>query len=391
MLAMRRTLFLVPIDDVPIVHAAASLAVAERERARTIGMLTDGGIGPDPAALLEELEAIGLAAVRELGEASTAELTAIDPRLGLKMTTSPRQGLRRHDQRLPEGLLPPRAGWSDRPRQAARHLDRQPDQVEPDRALAPGRHRRDAGRRRPGRARPALAASVRAGHPRRHQVVDGLDGRRDEDRRWRRSTPSRWTSTEAGSATSCPTTSSRPRRPSRGSRCSPRSTPRRWAGRSATGISVGIAPRCSTPPATPARRSGSTGASSAAGRSARTARSRRSSSRTSGAETRHAIDAEAPAWPSGSGRSASGAMFPTPLEIDQVLKNADTPSGVKRWRPGAGRRIDEAIAPDLRAAEERVRARARRGTPGRARQAATTSVSHASISRNSVQRWNSQR
>ena len=68
----------------PIVQAAASLAVAERERVRTVGMLTEAGIGPDPAALLEELEAIGLAAVRELGEASTAELTAIDPRLGLR-------------------------------------------------------------------------------------------------------------------------------------------------------------------------------------------------------------------------------------------------------------------------------------------------------------------
>ena len=89
MLAMRRTLFLVPIDDVPIVNAAASLAVAERERVRTIAMLTKAGIGPDPAALLEELEAIGLAAVRKLGEASTAELTAIDPRLGQRMTTSP--------------------------------------------------------------------------------------------------------------------------------------------------------------------------------------------------------------------------------------------------------------------------------------------------------------
>src|SRR6476659_4831872 len=55
-LAMRRTLFLVPVDDVPIVNAAASLAVAETERKRTIGMLTAAGSGPDPAARLEELE-----------------------------------------------------------------------------------------------------------------------------------------------------------------------------------------------------------------------------------------------------------------------------------------------------------------------------------------------
>lgn len=85
-LAMRRTLFIVPLDAVAIVHAAASRAIAETERKRTLGMLAGAGIGPDPAALLNELEAIGLAAVRERGEATTAELTALDPRLGQKIT-----------------------------------------------------------------------------------------------------------------------------------------------------------------------------------------------------------------------------------------------------------------------------------------------------------------
>jgi len=65
LLAMRRTLFLVPVADVPIVHAAASRAVAETERKRTIALLTTAGFGPDPSAVLEELEAVGLAAVRE--------------------------------------------------------------------------------------------------------------------------------------------------------------------------------------------------------------------------------------------------------------------------------------------------------------------------------------
>jgi DNA glycosylase AlkZ-like len=88
MLAMRRTLFLVPDGDVSTVHAAASRAVAATERKRTIAMLTAAGIGPDPAALLEELEAVGLAAVRERGEATTAELRPIDPRLSEKLTLS---------------------------------------------------------------------------------------------------------------------------------------------------------------------------------------------------------------------------------------------------------------------------------------------------------------
>jgi len=88
MLAMRRTLFLVPVQDVPMVHAAASRAVAEAERKRTIARLTEAGISPDPAAMLEELEAVGLAAVRERGEATTAELRSLDPRLSQKMTLS---------------------------------------------------------------------------------------------------------------------------------------------------------------------------------------------------------------------------------------------------------------------------------------------------------------
>ena len=91
MLAMRRTLFLVPIENAAIVHAAASRAVGEVERRRTIAMLAHAGIGPDPAALLEELEDRVLAAVRERGEATTAELTATDPRLGHKVVTAPRK------------------------------------------------------------------------------------------------------------------------------------------------------------------------------------------------------------------------------------------------------------------------------------------------------------
>ncbi len=88
-LAMRRTLFLVPVADVPMVHAAASRAVAETERKRTIALLANAGAGPDPAALLEELEGAGLAAVRERGEATTAELRGLDPRLGQKLILAP--------------------------------------------------------------------------------------------------------------------------------------------------------------------------------------------------------------------------------------------------------------------------------------------------------------
>ena len=86
MLAMRRTLFIVSLPDVPMVHAAGARDVATRERPRTLKMLADAGLASDPAAHLAELEEIALAAIRERGEASTTELRDADPRLAERMT-----------------------------------------------------------------------------------------------------------------------------------------------------------------------------------------------------------------------------------------------------------------------------------------------------------------
>ena len=68
----------------------------------------------------------------------------------------------------------------------------------------------------------------------------------------------------------CPTTSSPSTSPTRGWRCSRRSTPPRWGGRAASGTSASSprsAVRCSTATATSARRCGATAEWSAAGRS----------------------------------------------------------------------------------------------------------------------------
>ena len=86
MIAMRRTLFIVPLTDVALVHAAASVEVAERERARTVKLLTDAGVDQATIASLDELQDVALAAIRERGEVSTAELRELDPRLGEQMT-----------------------------------------------------------------------------------------------------------------------------------------------------------------------------------------------------------------------------------------------------------------------------------------------------------------
>jgi hypothetical protein len=86
MLAMRRTLFIVSLPDVALIHAAGSGDVARRERPRTLQILADGGSVPYPAAHFAELEEIALAAIRERGEVATTELRSIDPRLAERVT-----------------------------------------------------------------------------------------------------------------------------------------------------------------------------------------------------------------------------------------------------------------------------------------------------------------
>jgi hypothetical protein len=88
MLAMRRTLFLVPLPDVPMVFAAASRDVADRERPRTVKMLAAAGIGSDPGTHLAELEEVALAGIREHGEVATRELRDLDPRLAERFTVA---------------------------------------------------------------------------------------------------------------------------------------------------------------------------------------------------------------------------------------------------------------------------------------------------------------
>ena len=84
-LAMRRTLFLVPIESVPIVHAAASVGVAAREIPRHLEMLAKAGFDADPAGHLAELETLALAVIRDEGEIATAELRTRHPKLGEKL------------------------------------------------------------------------------------------------------------------------------------------------------------------------------------------------------------------------------------------------------------------------------------------------------------------
>lgn len=101
MIGMRRTLFVVPAELVPVVHWAASLDVAATQRRRLLAQLatlpTDPELPDDLAGWLAETEAGVVAAVERLGVASGAQLAAAEPRLrtALLPTTTKAYDVRR--------------------------------------------------------------------------------------------------------------------------------------------------------------------------------------------------------------------------------------------------------------------------------------------------------
>ena len=85
-LAMRRTMFVVPVDLVPIMHAAATQALVPAQRKRAVQMVEEAGITDDGAAWLRRAEKATLAAIERRGEAAGAELTKDVPELQAQLT-----------------------------------------------------------------------------------------------------------------------------------------------------------------------------------------------------------------------------------------------------------------------------------------------------------------
>lgn len=85
MLAMRRTMFIVPFDQAPVVHAAASLGVAAQIRRRMMSELssrpTEPALPKDIGGWLRSVERETEAALSDLGGATGAQLSAAVPRL----------------------------------------------------------------------------------------------------------------------------------------------------------------------------------------------------------------------------------------------------------------------------------------------------------------------
>jgi Winged helix DNA-binding domain len=123
MLGMRRTVFVVPADLVPVIQAACTDQIAERMRRQLAAVVHQAGIAPDAATWLKE---VGEGTVRVLaarGSATAAELAGDEPRLRTQIIAAadnPYGGAVNLTTRLltllsAEGLIVrgrPRGGWT---------------------------------------------------------------------------------------------------------------------------------------------------------------------------------------------------------------------------------------------------------------------------------------
>src|SRR5438477_9302849 len=88
MLAMRRTMFVVLRDLVPVVQAAAADAVAADQRKRLIQHLSEltGGAVENPATWLKEVGDATVRALAARGQATASELARDEPRLRTRLS-----------------------------------------------------------------------------------------------------------------------------------------------------------------------------------------------------------------------------------------------------------------------------------------------------------------
>jgi Winged helix DNA-binding domain len=123
MLGMRRTVFVVPADLVPVIQAACTDQVAGRLRRQLIQVVAEAGIAPDAATWLKEVGEGTLRALAARGSATAAELAADEPRLRTQIIAAqdnPYGGAVNLTTRLltllsAEGLMVrgrPRGGWT---------------------------------------------------------------------------------------------------------------------------------------------------------------------------------------------------------------------------------------------------------------------------------------
>jgi hypothetical protein len=85
MLGMRRTMFIEPVELMPVVQAACSDAIATQQRRLLVDMLGRAGLADDPPTWIDELATVTVKALEARGGATAAEVAKDDPRLALQI------------------------------------------------------------------------------------------------------------------------------------------------------------------------------------------------------------------------------------------------------------------------------------------------------------------
>jgi hypothetical protein len=91
-LAMRRTMFVIPTDLAPLLHYSSAVALMAAERKRAVKMVEDAGIATDRTRWVERVSERTLEALHARGEALATELTKDVPELGEKITFFKKDG-----------------------------------------------------------------------------------------------------------------------------------------------------------------------------------------------------------------------------------------------------------------------------------------------------------
>ena len=180
MLGMRRTVFVLPVELAPIVHAACTEAIAARERRKLVQYLEEGGIARDGARWLAAVEAEtrDALAARGRGDGGRARQRRGRPARTAAFRRREEMGGQRGG--LDPGAVPAGSRRRHRAGQAAGIVAQHAVPLGADARLATRRPAEPAGGAGPSRAGPAVARGLRSGDTRRHRLVDGLDGRRGE-------------------------------------------------------------------------------------------------------------------------------------------------------------------------------------------------------------------
>ena len=169
-MAMRRTLFVLAREDVPMVQAAVSTEIAATLRRRLIGQLERNGteppLGPGPGRWLADLETRAERALARHGAATGAQLAADVPGLQTRILartaserphnlTTPLLTLMSAEGRLVRGT--PTGSWTTRQHRWEPIAAWWPEGIPP---VDPGRARRDLARRWLARFGPARAEDL---------------------------------------------------------------------------------------------------------------------------------------------------------------------------------------------------------------------------------------